>query len=85
MTALGGVPPTARTDLVPWLAKRKIVPVRSSRSDGRYTLARRGPKVPLSTRERRQLVRRLAISSDGECERLRERIKAHPSWGLHAR
>jgi hypothetical protein len=84
MTVLGGVPPTDRTDLVPWLAERKIVPVRNSRSDGRYTLRRRGPKVPMSTRERRQVVRRLAIRSDAECGRLRERIKAHPSWGLHA-
>lgn len=85
MTVLGGVPPTARSDLVPWLAKRKIVPVRSSGADGQYTLQRRGPKVPMSTRERRQLVRRLAISSDAKCGRLRERIKSHPSWGLHAR
>lgn len=82
MTVLGGVPPNARSDLVPWLAARQIVPVRSSRSNGRdYTLRRRGPKVPLADRERRTLVHRLAISSDGDCERVRERIKAHPSWG----
>jgi hypothetical protein len=85
MTALGGVPPNTRSDLVPWLAARQIVPVRSGRSNGReYTLQRRGPKVPLSDRERRTLVHRLAISSDGECTRVRERIKAHPAWGAQA-
>ena len=83
MTVLGGVPPTARTDLVPWLAKRQIVPVRDSRGNGQYTLQRRGPKVPMSTRERRQLVRRLAIRSDASCAQLRERSKSHPSWGLY--
>jgi hypothetical protein len=81
-----------RDDLIQVFAEYKIVPKRNPHANSdiaksQYIFERRGnpkpgsKKHPFGTKTRKKKISEIGITSDEECERVREEIKNHPNWG----
>ena len=85
-----------KEDMIRTLAEYCIVPKKNawrvtSFGKSNYTLERRGNTKPgskshaVGTQTRKSIIKTLEITSDEECEEVREEIKNHPMWGAKDR
>lgn len=84
-----------REELIRVFARYRVVPKKNpmagsgvEKSD--YILERLGDKKPggnkhaVGTQTRKQLIKKLGIETDKDCEQARDEIRSHPEWGSQA-